>query len=380
MTTLTLKHSDISQMPTSTISVDYSSGVTLYLKDTSGFTANDYIILDALESPQCEVVQIDSITNSTTVVLSSGGNFPHASDSTITKIPYNQFRVYRSVTGVGGAYSLLWSGVLQVNQTINTYIDSSSQSPYSYQLSYYNSTTAIESSLSDEIPFTGYVDWSLKSMEDIILNIFGDKQEKIINRDMIRYWLNECLRKVQLKITGGDSPYFAASVDIVMDGSGSTELSTYNIIQIFNVQLSRDGGNTFQETVSPVDARLSTNTGGLTQFDYKLIGTTMQFPSPITTGYVLRIWYYTPPVTLTNPTDVLPNPLPVITDLFINWGLRRAHEKDRKFAENALYYKSMTDYEFQSPDSFINKLKVRVKQGNKVQASTWADNYEASFY
>lgn len=374
--TLTLNMPDISNMPQTFISTDYVSGTALTVKDTNGFAANDYLVLGQLATEQCEIVQIASVTNSTAIVLVAGGNFPHAADSSVTKIPYNQFRVYRSATGIGGSYVLLVSPAMQVNQPDlkNKYYDPTATSPYSYKFSFYNTYSTVESTFSDEIPFTGYQDYSLKGMTDAVLVLFGDTLQQNITSDMIRRWLNECYRRLQVIVTGGDSPYYVGNTTITSTGAQSYDLTSYDMLNIFLVELSHDGGLTYVETIDPADARFKTIPGATSVYSYQIMGQTF-IPNPVVNpGDVMRFWYFTNPVALANPTDTLLDPFQPLVDLFIDWALMRAHEKDRKMAEMASYYRSKVKETINDPNGVINRLKTRIKQGNKTMATPWMDD------
>lgn len=376
--TLTLKLPDLSNRPQTFVSTDYTvsgSGTALTVKNTQGFAANDYIVLGKLGTEQAEIVQISSVTNSTAIVLTAAAKFNHAADSVVTYIPYNKFRVYRSTTGVGGSYVLLSEANMQVDAADlkNKYYDATATSPYSYKFSFYNSTSTVESSFSDEIPFTGYTDYMLKSMQDAVLELFGDPNEETITRTMVTYWLNEFHRKLQVIATGGDTPLFVTNTTITSTGAQSYSLSSYDIVNLFLVELSTDGGSNYTQTVDPADARFMTNAGATSMYTYKIMGETMLVNGTIPSGYVMRLWYFTTPESLTDPTDELLTPFIPLVDMYINHALMRAHEKDRQI-ERADYYRAEIRREFRDSNSVINRIKTRVKQGNKTMATTWADD------
>lgn len=376
---LTVSHPDIDGNIKTYISKDYASGTTLTVKNTSGYAANDYILAGRFGVEQTEVLQIASITNKTTLVLIASGSFSHATDTTITKIDYNQFKVYRSTTGAGGIYAVLSTENLLVDEAENSYYDSTAINPYSYKFSYYNSTTTQESVFSDEIPFGGYPPYALKSMQDTILEMFDDQDQQFINRNLITTWLNECYSQVQFAITDSDSPYFVASTTITSTGDISYDLSSYGMLAIYFIEVSNDSGVTYKETITPTDFRMENNGGIASSHAYTLAGTTISIAPNLTTGKVMRIWYLINPVILVNPTDELIDPFKRMTYIFIDYCMMRAHEKDRKMNELAIYYKTKFNTYFvmnpqTGPVSVLMKYKSRLKQGNFSMSTSWADS------
>lgn len=382
---LTLSQPDISNNILTFIAADVAkTDVTIQLKNTAGLNANDFLLFSKFGFPQTEIVRISSVDSPTQVTLVSGCLFPHASDTTVFQIPYDKFRIYRSLTGVGGSYTLLAELPLQVDELMNVYRDPNAQSPYSYQFSYLNSFNLQESVKSDEIPFTGYPDWSLKSIQDTVLDLFNDPNEEFITRSSITTWVNECYRNIQNKVQPSDSPYDVVSATITWDGRNDsspfdlTSLSAFNtspLISIYRVEYSTDGGLNFPYTITPKDFRIVDDIGSIGPYDYRLAGTSIFIAGNMPAGYIIRIWYTTLPSNLSEPTDVLKDPFKPFTMLFVNYCLMRAHEKDRKMTELATYYKDQVKDEFDMPEGIVSRIRARIKQGNKAIATTWEDDY-----
>lgn len=367
---ITLSHPDITDSPETFLTTDYSSGVNLEVSNNASFAADDYVILGRPGLEQAEIKQINAVQGSRTLVMDSSGDFPHASDTTVVKIPYNQFRIYRSTTGVGGTYTLLATVNIQIDQLQNVYRDATSNSAYSYKLCFYNSTTDAESEFSDEIPFAGYPDWSLKAMQDAILGDFGDKDQKMIERSDITRWLNYINFKVQVYLMGGESPYYVNYIDITSTGAKNYDLNTYEMLGIFMVEISRDGGLTFPESITPKDFRFRDADGSITNYEYRLAGNKLYFTDKeVPTGNIMRIWYTTNPVPLQSPTDTLLNPLIPMLEVFHDYGMMRAHLKDRK-PELSADYENRVNSAFNERNGIIWKLRKRIRQGNMAMAST----------
>ena len=97
--------------------------------------------------------------------------------STVIEI-FDQIKVYRSITGATGTYTEL-TGVgtriaLESDTSVYEYLDTNGDPDYYYKTSYYNSTSALESSLSDAYQGEGDAALSIISVEELKTNyLFG---------------------------------------------------------------------------------------------------------------------------------------------------------------------------------------------------------------
>jgi hypothetical protein len=74
--------------------------------------------------------------------------------------------------------------------------------------------------------------------------------------------------------------------------------------------------------------------------------------------------------------DELMNPFKGQTRLFVNYGLQRAFEKDRKVAEFAKYYRDMVQLE---TTEVIQRLKARIKAVGKAVVQSAFNDIEQVF-
>lgn len=366
---LTLSHPDLSDNIFTFISTDYTGGTALAGANTAAFAANDFVVIGRPGLEHAEIRKINAIVSSSTLTIDASGDFTHASGTSITMIPYDKFRIYRSVTGVGGNYTMLAEVALQIDQPKNIYRDSASASPYSYKFCYYNSVTDLESPYSSEIAFDGYPIYSLKAMQDAVLGDFGDPEEKFITRADITRWLNYYNLEVQTLLMGGESPYYVDYVDITSTGAENYDIATYEILGIFMIELSTDGGVTWSEPITPKDFRFRDASGGITSYDYRVAGNKLYLTdNVIPSGNKIRVWYTTNPVELVNATDVLLNPLIPMLAYFNDYAMMKANEKDRKPELNYAIEKRMK--EAKKDGGLLFKLRKRIRQGDMPIAST----------
>lgn len=369
--TLSLSQPDILLNPSTYQTTDASasaSAITLLVKDVAGFNVNDYILIGKYNNAQAEIQQITALVGVTGLTISAL-SFPHSTDTNITKIDYNMYKVYRSVTGIGGSYSLLSTTNLLVDLQQSTFIDTAAVNPYSYQLSYYNSTNSSESDKSDEIPFAGFSFYTLKSLQDRVLTLFGDTQEQLLSRSVITDWINEANEDLQYMVMGGDSPYYLNSAVIQVNGTLNYNIASYSMEHIYLIEISYDGIN-YNDTVNPLDFRFNT-TGEQGAYGWRLAGQSITI-APLLLAGSIRIWYGTLPVMLVNQGDTLQDPFKAHTRMYVNYALMRANEKDRKFDGAVPYYEKRYGKE---RDAVVPKLKSRIKAAGMAMATTWTDDY-----
>jgi len=138
----------------STFSSDEEAGQTILSVDNNqGFTANDYVILGRIGSELSEVSQVSS--TSTNSITTATTLFKHYSGSPIQILRYNQRKFYRSTSENGTFTHLSGEGSpvnIQVDAPEGTdFEDSSGDLSSWYKATYYNSTTTIETDISDAI-------------------------------------------------------------------------------------------------------------------------------------------------------------------------------------------------------------------------------------
>jgi len=130
---------NVSDKVRTTLSTSAASGASsLTVRNTAGFTANDYVVLEQPGTEKAEIVQISSVTNATTLALSGTTSFAHSSDTQVAFIKYNQVRFFlgdtsaaystgsltvthgsKTITGVGTTFTggnVTTSHSLQINE------------------------------------------------------------------------------------------------------------------------------------------------------------------------------------------------------------------------------------------------------------------------
>lgn len=129
---------------------------TLVLKNTSGFAADDYILLGLPGSDGGEVVQILAVSDANTATLQSTTQLFHGQFELVTSLFGNQANLYRAanVTGLppaDAAFALVSPPspeALQYDKSYTNLEDPNGDNTWWYKYTYLNSTTGAETLLS----------------------------------------------------------------------------------------------------------------------------------------------------------------------------------------------------------------------------------------
>jgi len=126
----------------------------LTVKNSQGFSIDDYIILGTIGSETAEVRKISS-TTATTITISVATSFLHEKNDPIQLLRFNQRKFYRSTTEDGTYTELISEGSpvdIEVDKPEGTeFEDSTGTSTSFYKVTYYNSTSSLESAIADSI-------------------------------------------------------------------------------------------------------------------------------------------------------------------------------------------------------------------------------------
>jgi hypothetical protein len=195
MPLVTVPHPDLLGSAKTYSTTALAIGITaLPVQNTEGFNVGDYVILGIADFDEAaEVRKISGITPSLTLTTDALV-LPHSNGCQITFVKYNEVKIYSSTTKTG-TYSLLTTLNLEVNIPEGTrYDDTAGSTSTWYKTSYYNSTTAVESTQSDPISFSngsdGYSQWMLYSMVKDILMLINDKKAKYVSIPEIKDKIN----------------------------------------------------------------------------------------------------------------------------------------------------------------------------------------------
>lgn len=354
--------------PVTYAATDVLTGATsVKVKNTVGFTTDKYAIIGKLGYEQTELSRPTTVTSPDTLAFAAL-KFPHNADTPLTFLDYDKVKIYRSTTGIGGSFSLLATVDIQVDSQTTMYEDVNSQPTYYYKFSYYNSNSTNESDLSDAIAATGFVLYSLKSMCERVLSLYGDTKQEQITIEEVSIWINEFFELAQTKLAINTKRFNIQTYTIPLV-SGTREYALpANLLVEVGVRLSTDGGVNFNYGVP---MRNMDSTGTVIQnnmkYSYNIYNGLIELDeTPTSTNEVLKIYYVSTTTTLVFQTDTLPAPFTNKSAMFVDYGLARCYLKDKKFIE---YQDIQAQALNQLEDhlSFIRKISNRHPQYVEIQ-------------
>lgn len=343
---------------------DYAAAVTtIKVKNSDGFSTSKYVVLGQPGLEQAEIVRPTTVTSPDTFVVTPATKFSHNADQKVTLLDYNQIKVYRSTTGISGVYNLMTTLDIQIDADVTPYEDTTAFSSYYYKFSYYNAQAAQESDQSDAIAATGYTFYSLKTMVDRVLSLFGDSKAEFATREEVTDYLNEPYEKDQQNLAVSTKRFSVNTQIITVDTTHDEYDLNADFLMEIGISKSTDGGNTWgrnivMQQLDSLGNVLFTNEGeGYVIYNNKLKLKT--YPTNNTDKY--KIYYVTAPVTMINQTDTLIAPFTHSSATYVKYALGMLYLKDKKFDE---YRALMAEAEQRSVAhlSFIKKLSNKHPQ------------------
>ena len=184
---LFIQFPDISQNEKTFLSADEAIGqTTLSVISGKNFSANEYVFKGNNGEETAEIRKVSSQTDTT--LVTDALDFASPRGTKIQFIPYNQIVVERSTDG-GDNYTALDAVDIRPDST-ETYIQrSADDSTDYYKYRFYNSTTTLYSSYSDEVIATGFADNSVWSIKKRALSQLGEEVGDVLTDE----FLNESL-------------------------------------------------------------------------------------------------------------------------------------------------------------------------------------------
>lgn len=154
----------INEMTRLTSSVS-AAGTTLSVRNTEGFSANDYIVIGDAGNEQSEIVKITTVDSNTQLTVGAV-NFSHDKDDSISFIPYNQIAFYSATTETGAKTKQGANVTISPDDLVIEVNLASVTSGFVFSR-FYNSTTGGWSGYSSAVPVAGFAENSLRYIIDM---------------------------------------------------------------------------------------------------------------------------------------------------------------------------------------------------------------------
>lgn len=173
----------------------YSIGTTvIQVKNSDRFALNQRIMIGEMGLEATEMVTIASVNaDQQTVTLSTPTLFAHEADAPVYVLRFDQVKIYRSTTGLTGAYTILATVNLDVdNADLETiYDDTTGLSSYYYKTTVYHSISTVESAFVDPIGGGGFRRNQVGYIIDELLQEVNDQAEQHVTRSEILGYFND---------------------------------------------------------------------------------------------------------------------------------------------------------------------------------------------
>lgn len=155
MRVITIANPKILDTPYTVLSQDHSSGSTMYVEDSNGFSDNDLILIGGRGNEKAEVVDLTSAPPTAGTLAVSTTDFAHDSDESVQRVLYDKYDIQYKTTEGGSWTALVTSGSFDWGNDVTEYVHSDGQASYYYRSRYYNSATATYSGWSDTVIGSG---------------------------------------------------------------------------------------------------------------------------------------------------------------------------------------------------------------------------------
>lgn len=191
---LQLLNPEVEDLEKSYLANPYAIGVnTLVVKNADRFAFNDRIMLGEMGEEKTEVITVTAAAIDGMTITTTATVFSHEADTPVYRLRFDQVKFYRSTTGISGAYSVISTQNLDVdNANLETlYDDTTGLSSYYYKMTLYNSISTLESAFTDPIPGGGFARNQVGHLIDEILEEVGDQAEKHVSRKELLGYFNE---------------------------------------------------------------------------------------------------------------------------------------------------------------------------------------------
>jgi hypothetical protein len=186
------------------LSNPYSVGTTAILvKNNNRFAASDRIMLGEMGNEATEIVTVSSVSADGNTMVIGATIFAHSADDPVYQLPFDQVKFYRSTTGSTGAYSVISTQAMDVdNADLQThYDDTTGLSTYYYKFTFYHAISTVESAFSDIIAAPGWRREQVGHIIDEILQEVSDLNELNMSRSELLGYFNDVNDDLQVNVS-----------------------------------------------------------------------------------------------------------------------------------------------------------------------------------
>lgn len=201
---ISVANPETNELEKSYLSNAYDVGtVSIQVKNSDRFVANDRIMLGEMGQEKTEVVTVSSVNADGNTVVIGATVFSHSSDDPVYRLRFDQVKFYRSTTTSTGLYTLVSTQALDVDNTdLETiYDDTSGLTTYFYKTTVAHSISLVESDYSDVIGGSGWRREQVGNLIDECLQEVGDMNETKVTRREILGYFNDVNDDLQTQVS-----------------------------------------------------------------------------------------------------------------------------------------------------------------------------------
>lgn len=305
-----------------------TSGTSLYVKNIANFVDDWYLQLGETGEERSEIKVVNG-TPSGTTITSGAVSFDHPTDTPLYCIKYDQVIFKRSTVGTAGTVSNLTDGTVNITPDwdYTQFDDTSGSVSYAYKVSYYNSTSTVESSDSDWITPAGYDFYSLAKIRE-------RTKAKMVNKaddSDIDDWTNEWLERMTNAVIDVNQDYAMGTANLAYSGTADeATITSTDFKQIRRAWYTENGTDVVQMTKMEFADASPNTTYSSTHPYFSMKGDNVVVRYPSDNSGTISLDYYKLNSILVNDTDNLPTPMRGYTNSFIKWNLAQAARLDNR--------------------------------------------------
>lgn len=302
-----------------------AAGTALTVASNQGFVADAYVVIGPIGFEKSEIRKISTVSGNTTINLVGDAlAFDHGKDTIVTSIPFNQVRFYKASSS-GGSFSVVQTVSIDADSATTRYDYTSGLSTDYFKFAYYNSTSAVESSLSQEWPGTGLTGVAVGTLIDDFYATSGVKETLVTREEVLGWFRRGVERALQKKEDWKDLEAEATFTSTASTNSKTLSSIASDIRRVVYVIYKQNFGRlgfvskAVFDNISASNQALST-TGDPTVFTI-WNGTIYMYPTPATTGDTVYVGYQKYPADIDQEPDTVIRPLATTLVPFAFWQL-----------------------------------------------------------
>lgn len=313
-----------------------AGGTTAGVKNIAGFTNQWAAQIGQTGEEQSEILIISGVPSGTTFNFgtapsNTAGTFlyPHAPDTPIYNIHYDQIVVNRSTAGTAGPFSALGTYNIQPDNEYTNINDATGASTYAYYVQYYNSVSGDLSGSSSVFVPGGPTFYSLQAIRSRIKGKLYSSGF-IRNDSDVNDWINECYEEMVNSAIKVNENYMMGSATIGFGTNGLGTITDSSYKNLIKLEVSWDNVNFLtSQQMNFADFR------EIDYFDmyhpqHTWRGETVFEVLPHRQGGTVNAYYSTRFTPLVNDTDELTQTLKAYSRAFVEYGLAQAYGVDQQ--------------------------------------------------